>query len=462
MLRSIVIFTIISTALGEESKEPKEDEIWKRKLLVNTVTSGDGGHFSIKSSLKSGGNKDLLRFRVQTGTANGLDLRAEVVKKGLIDTPDIDDRVKLRCSNLFAVDSLKTTVPATCAGLTSVGDAAACGATHWKNNNCTGVPDAVDEDACGTALFKATYDVYTVPSAPFNPETDSDRVQKDWDLTNTKFAFGQKDVDVPGLEPKEQYSVIKVETTVDQAGSPIDRSGGGAPLISIRTFATPVKMTVAEGASQGLKLRPTDLKFSMAFGARYLENNQYYVLKCDVQSRSKDVKTGRITVNTDAPTGGDGDFAKVSTVEEVVEFGGGTSFVAFETAASISPSGEDDDITTSDGGTRRERRSQAIEVPVGQQLASVVEEVDGEAAEDPADQVSDKTEFKRTMHFTFGATGQKIAEVDDSQTATVFWDPIVGAGTEYTGEPSVFSSAANFGASLVTVVVAVAAAVSAM
>lgn len=64
MLRSIVIFTIISTALGEESKEPKEDqkevdEIWKRKLLVNTVTSGDGGHFSIKSSLKSGGVRNF-------------------------------------------------------------------------------------------------------------------------------------------------------------------------------------------------------------------------------------------------------------------------------------------------------------------------------------------------------------------------------------------------------------------
>jgi hypothetical protein len=384
------------------SKESKTDyaTVWKRKLLVTAKPTGNGGLINIKSTNKSSGSKDELRFRVQSGTSAGLDIRAEIRKKGIEGVVDIDDRVRLKCSSLYAVNATETTV-------------------------------------------NDTFTLYSVPTTPFDPITDSTKIAFSWNLADILFTVSSKEEDVPSdtpyMEDGDKFSVIKMHT------GPIVVDGDPPPLITLRTYATPVKMTIPTNMSAGgLNLSPTDLKFSMAFAARFLKDNQYFVLKCGVQSRSNKVKTFSVrddTSTTPSPTSETVPETASATIE-VIELGEGTSFVAFETAAIIEVQriDDDDDVVSNANSRHRIRRAGDIEIPVLQQISGTVVESDGEDSEDPLEQVSDKTEYTRDMYFTFGATGQDIAMVDDTTNAVVFWDPVVGAGTVFVGESSTSGS----------------------
>ena len=397
------------------SKESKIDSatIWKRKLHVTAKSTGNGGLINIKSTNKSSGSKDELRFRVQSGTSSCLDIRAEILKKGIEGMDDIDDRIRLKCSSLYAVN-----------------------ATETKVND--------------------TFTLYSVPTTPFDPITDSTKIAFSWNLSDILFTVNNKEVDVPSdtpyMEDGDKFSVIKMHT------GPSVVDGDPPPLITLRTYATPVKMTIpANMSAGGLNLSPTDLKFSMAFAARFLKENQYFVLKCGVQSRSNKVKTFLIrddTSTTSAPTPA----PTSSTIQqfvpiEVIELGEGTSFVAFETAAIIEVQRIDDDDDVVVSYRHRIRREGDIEIPVLQQISGTVVESEGEDSEDPLEQVSDKTEYTRDMYFTFGATGRDIAMVDDTTNAIVFWDPVIGAGTVFVGESS--TSGSDTMRSLITTIVAV-------
>ena len=378
------------------SKESKTDysNVWKRKLHVTAKSTGNGGLINIKSTNKSSGSKDELRFRVQSGTSAGLDIRAEIRKKGIEGVDDIDDRVRLKCASLYAVNATETTV-------------------------------------------NDTFTLYSVPTTPFDPITDYTKIAFSWNLSDILFTVSSKEEDVPSdIEDGDKFSVIKMHT------GPIVVDGDPPPLITLRTYATPVKMTIPTNMSAGgLNLSPTDLKFSMAFATRFLKDNQYFVLKCGVQSRSNKVKTFSVrgdTSTTPLPTS-----ETASATIEVIELGEGTSFVAFETAAIIEVQriDDDDDVVSNANSRHRIRRAGDIEIPVLQQISGTVVESDGEDSEDPLEQVSDKTEYTRDMYFTFGATGRDIAMVDDTTNAVVFWDPVVGAGTVFVGESSTSGSA---------------------